>query len=362
MTRHRLSRLWIWILFLAMSAAALPARAQTPTTLPEAEKDAVAPRTDPKKMADQIMALVENNELPAAMELFTQLRRIAPNTDRLHLAAARLMAADQKFDQAQLFYQQYTTTAEGKNDYRPFAELGRLYLRSKSYRQARRNLEQAQQLAPERDADGKHYIRAEIMADLANVHRILRDNKEAVKVGREAATQAIGDPKIQVMFGQLLVTISQEETKEPREVAARAIAKLNDELAADPFNENNLRLLKDALSVVAATWASDVMAQKDNPEAVYMLSIASQDVAEISKRISLIGAREYALRAITLNENKPEYRIRAAEIEFEFGAKSNAQYRLSDVFKIDPDNTAAKALNERMEAFPPRKIGVAAGL
>jgi len=341
----------------AITTSPQPAHGQTASTMPGATPE--FQDSDPNKLADQALILLENNEGEAAFALFQKAKQLNPNLSKLNLLAARLSAADNKYDQAQLYYTEYVKSPDGKSDYRPFAELGRIYLRSKSYRLARRNLEQARQLAPERDSKDR-FVRAEIMADLANVLRVLRDDKEAIRVGREAATQATSDPKIQIMFSQLLLSISPNETKESRDVAARAIALLNTDLEVNTFSEPKLRLLRDALAIVEATWAQETLSQKDNPLPVYMLSIATQDTAEVTMRISLLSAKEYADRAATLNEGKPEYRVRQAEIEAMLGSTRTALEKLEKVLEVDPENAAALALKDRIASMPKRELGAAA--
>lgn len=360
MLRHSLLPVILFLLALPMTAVS-PAMAQPATTAPAMQPP--PGENDPNKMADQAIALLDSNEKDAkdaAAQLFTKIKDMSPRLDRLNLVAAKLTAAEGDYTRALIYYDQYSKTMEGKNDYRPYAAMGRLYMRSKTYRQARRNLEQARLFAPEQDAKGR-YLRAEIMSDLAGVLHVLDDNKEAVRVGREAATQASRDAKIQVQFSRLLLAINPTETKEARDVAAKAVVMLNDDIAADSFSESKLRLLAEALSVVVSTWANDVVAQKENPEPVYMLSIATHDVAEVNMRIALLAAREYAERAVTLNDAKPEYRIRLAEIEALLGSTRTALEKLDAVLKTEPENAAALALKARIAAAPARKVGGAAG-
>ena len=233
-------------------------------------------------------------------------------------------------------------------------------MRSKKYRNAKRNLEDAITWAPEKEKE--RYIRAELTMDLAAVLHELKDDAEAIRKAREAAIQAKDDPRILILYGRLLLDVSPNETKECRDAVAPAITRLIDELAVDPTNVPKLRLLREALAVVETTWAREVDKQRENPELVHYLSIASQDVAEISQRLALVSAKEYESRAVDLNPKKVEYSIRLAELEALLGAKRKAMDRLEEILKTNPENTDASDLLARIKATPSRKIGVAAGL
>ena len=354
---------------LAVIAIQSTASGQSPTTapsVPPVPSPGQAPLdADPNRMAEDALALTDigtKEAMEKAAEIVDKLRKIAPQTQKLYLACARLLAADGKGPQAIRYYEQYKTMPDGKTDYRPYAEMGRLYMRSKRLRTARRLLEDAKQLAPEQEPKTGKFIRAEISMDLANVLLQLEDKEEAVRVAREAATQATSDSRIQIVYSRLLLSVNPQETKEARDIAARAVAMLLKDLEADSFSIPKLQMLREALTVVENTWATEAGMQDSNPEPVHFLSIATQEVAEISQRLALVAAREYELRAIELNKNKAEYKLRLAEIEAQMGAINTAGYTLDAVLKADPENKEALALKERIATMPVRKIGVAAGL
>jgi len=317
-------------------------------------------------MANEALELLDSGtpgDKDRAAAIADKLGKIAPQLPLRFLLGARLLATAGNGPTAIRYYELYKSTPEGKNDYRPYAEMGRIYMRSKSLRTARRHLEDAQKLAPEQDpkADDK-FVRAEIMMDLASVLHQLEDRTEAIKIGREAATQARSDARIQILFSRLLNDVNPTETKECRDVAARAISILLYDLDADATSIPKLSMLRDALQVVQRTWATEVSLQQENAEPAHFLSLATQDVAEITNRIALVAALEYEERAISLDGSKAEYRIRLAEIEAMLGSDRTAQEKLDAVLKADPNNAEALSLKSRIATTPKRKIGVAAGL
>lgn len=345
--------------FVAISSSAF---GQTPPTtvspLGQAPSDA-----DPNRMADKALELLDQGNRRSweeAGEILDKLRRIDPQLPRLHLALGRWFAADGKGPQAIRCYEFYKNSSEGKADYRPFAELGRMYLRSRSLRMARRHLDDARQLAPEQES-GK-FVRAEIMMDLANVMHQLGDKAEALKVGRDAAMQARKDPRIQILFSRLLLAVNPNETRECREAAAAAIRELQDDIVSIPPSIPKMSMVREALLVVQQTWVTEVSLQSENAEPAHFLSLATQDVAEITQRMSLVNALEYEERAIELNGSKAEYRIRQAEIEAMLGSTRTALEKLDAVLKAEPDNPEALSLKTRINTTPVRKFGAAAGL
>lgn len=347
----------------AISAIPSTAKSQTPTTEPAASQ--AAPDVDLNQMAENALELLDIGTEDAkneAARITDTLRKIAPQFPKTYLLSGKMCSVAGQGPNAIRYYEVYKNTPDGKLDHRPYADLGRIYMRSKSYRNAKRNLEDACTYAPPEKVNGK-YIRAEIMMDLATVLHELKDDAEAIRKAREAATQAKDDPRIQILFSRLLLEINPTETKACRDAVAPAIAQLiNVDLAEVPFNSPKLQLLREALAVVETTWVREVGMQSQNPEPAHMLSLATQDVAEISLRLALIGAREYEAHALELNKNKVEYKIRLAEIDAMLGSTRTAKDLLDEVLKDDPKNKDASDLLKRINSTTPRKIGVAAGL
>lgn len=355
----------VFVLSTVLTLTLLPPEAlgQEPTTAPS---PGMPPQdSDPNRMANDALELLELGT-PEAKEraalIADKLGKIAPQLPLRFLLGARMLAMAGNGPQAIRYYEIFKKTDEGKNDYRPYAEMGRLYMRSKSLRTARRHLEDAQKLAPEQDPKNQKFVRAEIMMDLANVLHQLDDKAEAVRIGREAANQARTDARIQIQFSRLQNDVNPTETKECRDVAARAISMLLTDLEAAPTSIPKLSMLREALMVVQQTWINEVRLQQENAEPVHFLSLATQDVAEITNRIALVAALEYEERAVSLDGSKAEYKIRLAEIEAMLGPDRTALEKLDAVLKADPDNAEALAMKTRIATTPKRKIGVAAGL
>lgn len=350
------------VFMLAVNGLRSTASGQEPTTAPTPVLTPTG--VDPNQMVNEALNLIEagnRQSWEAAGEIIDKLRKIAPQLPKVQLACAKWLAADGKGPPAIRYYDYYIKTDEGKTDYRPYADMGRLYMRSKKPRTARRYLEDAVSFAPQQDAKNR-FIRAEIMMDLATVMHQLEDNTEAVRTARDAATQANKDPRIQILYSRLLLKVNPTETKEARSVAARAVTLLLEDLGADPVSIPKLQLLREALSVVENTWATEAGMQLNNPEPAHFLSLATQDVAEVTQRIALVAAKEYEERAVELNPNKAEYKIRLAEIEAMLGATRTATDRLDALLANDPDNAEAQAMKIRISTMTHRKIGVAAGL
>ena len=339
--------------------------AQPATTAP-AQPRAEATDMPPEQMVELAIDLLQQNQPGPTAEgaqLLDRLTRIAPKLDKLPLAIG-LLKAGQKNTAAEsvAYFIQYTTTTEGRSDYRGYYELGKIYLRSRSLHQARRNLEQAKEYAPEKERD--RYVRAEILIDLSNVVWLMAASErgdtirmEAVKYAREAATMATKDPKIQIQFGQILLRAAPTEYREARDTANKAIAQLNNDLAAYPRDEAKMRLLREAVDVLQKACAADTAVNTDNPESVSLLAAATRDLAAVERRLILLNAWQYAQRARTLKDNKTEYKLALAEIEADLGATRNASERVDEVLKAEPENAAALALKERIRAYPPRRIG-----
>jgi len=341
-----------------------PAQPTALTSRPAAETTGPAD-LPPDRMAELAIDILEfqPDRIGEAAKLIERLNLIAPKSDKLLLAIGLLKASQTTTaPESVAYFTQYTTTTEGRSDYRGYYQLGKIFMRSRSLRQARRLLDQAREFAPEQDRG--RYVRAEILIDLSNVMLMTAATErgdaiktDAVKFARDAASMATRDPKIQVQFGQLLLKAAPTEFKEARDAASKAIALINNDLAADPFDVNKLRLLRDAVEVAQKACAADTATNKDNPEPVFMLANATRDVAEVERRLTLLNAFEYADRARTLKDNKPEYKLALAEIEADLGATRKALERVDEVLKAEPENPAALALKERIRAYPPRQIG-----
>ena len=291
---------------------------------------------------------IDTGDYEQAKVLVQRASRLKHNLPKLGLAEGLLLMQSLQNAQAVQKLTEYTSSEEGRTDYRGFASLGSLYKDSRMFRQAVRPLEQAKKLAP-MEENGK-FVKARITMDLAFVYLGLDRKKEALDTAKEAEAAGPNDPKIQ--FGIAKVAASTDDSAGAEVAAKKAIDILKVKIQAQPFDEEAHSTLANCYDLLVKLKKMALRVSPDDGALYFSLASATREGAEVGRRINLLTARQYAIQAAEKDPKKYEWQVFAARIEADLGAYQEASKRLEDVLKESPDNLEATKLLESISSQP----------
>ena len=309
---------------------------QTP---PQPESEQLLP---PEQMIEEALKKIDAGDLQQADTLLRRARVLKPTMDKIKLVEGLLALGVKNRIAALSRLEAYNKTEEGRNDYRGFLAVGRVYKDSNMFRLAVLPLETAKAIAP-LEENGRR-VRAETAVELADAYFSLPRKDKALEAAKEAQKLAPDDAKVQLRLGQ--IAFRSEDYETAAKGADRAIELLVAAMRLDPLKRdtygqfNSCYLLKRDLE------------RKLNPNSAasyYRLAIVARNAAEISRLVILLDARDNANQALTKEPDNLEYLLFAARLEADLGAVDEAREKVGRILKSNPEHREAIELQERLK-------------
>lgn len=360
------ARFVVVLSLLAGSVLSNAAWSQTPPPRTD-PPDRAADAPDPDELADKALELIDRGALQEADEILQGLKRFRPTMHRIKLLQGLLWlkGGSGRGPEANRVLESYNRTDTGKLDYRGFAAVGLLKQQSRMWRQARRALKSAVELAPTEE-NGKP-VRANILLDLATVELRLAEtnrspsaNDAALEYAREAVRRSPDDAIILLRFAQILANASDgDDYSEAIRAGRGAIRRVGAELRGDPFNRETLGLLRAGYSLISQIHRNQAKRNPDNAEHIIAIAEDIQSLSMINRRLALFDSYELVNQALDMAP-RPAWQLMAARLEVDVGGAAGAPSALERIQKIledEPDNQDAKNLRTRIEAMTASPAG-----
>ncbi|MCB9853803.1 MAG: hypothetical protein H6819_11950 [Phycisphaerales bacterium] len=303
-----------------------------------------APPMDPVQAIDAALRAIETGDLQTADRLIRDVSITNPKMSRLNLANGMLAMELRRYPEAIEALGTYNATDEGRRDYRGWAAVGTVYLKSYMYSSAVGPLEEALKLAPESEKDGTVY--AKIALDLARTNLGLSDRKQAKAAIEKAKTTAPGDGDIQADVCELAFQAGDEATA--RSAGNAAVQAFSSELGVNPLSVTAHRGLARCYQVMLSMQSTAISKDPNNGAAFIEGAKLLSAIANVERRSRLLDARSLVLQALETNASSVDWQLLAASYELELGAMSEARARIDGVLQSNPDNAEALALKNRL--------------
>ncbi len=344
-----------WMLVLCTSPWLMAAGMVTAQT-PAAAGDQPAKIVDPRALIEEAIRKIDAGEFEEAAKLAEQAQAVKPSMDRLRLVRGLLLleSVSSPPEAAIRVLDGYNRTATGKVDYRGLAAIGRVYLRSRWYRQASRSLRAAAPLAPLQEND--RAVKADILIDLATAERALNQPKDAVRHAREARDLSKNDAHVLFRYAEV-IAMTNDPKAWPDAVTATdaAIRRTEVELRENPFDKERLEVLQSAYKLLVDIHRRRAEREPESAAIAMAIARAMRDRSEADKRLNMFEAYDTARKAFEMTaEPEPEWQVFMAELEIDVGgagALQTARDRLRKVLEAKPDNKGAKRLLARIDTL-----------
>lgn len=291
---------------------------------------------------------IDSQDFREVERLINEVAVEKPNTEKLKLARGLYFVATKRFVEAVAELENYNMKASG--DYRGFAAVGDLYIRSRMYSSALVPLERAKDLAPTKD-NGKS-VKSEILINLATTQLGLQNHKTAVKIAKEAQSFAPDDGRIVLRVAEIAASAADYEVS----LAAieQAILLFKSDIRDDPFNRSAHEQLMQCYRVASGINDNQRNADPENPEPYVRATRVMLAASDIERRISMLDAHRFLQQAIERAPKNAEYRLMLADLEYDIGGIKDAEVALDEVLSADPKNARALELREKFSKSPPR--------
>lgn len=349
MSSRRFHSRWIGPVFIAalcgISANEFTA-AQDAAPTPSASQT-----SDPNQMLDAAIEHIEKGELQTAATLVQQVSLMKPSLPKLSLAKGLLYVATNNSVEAVGEFGTYNRTDEGLRDYRGFAGLGNIYLRSRMYREAIDPLEQAARLAP-LEEKGKS-LKAQFTMNLASAYVNLERTASAVETATKAQAMAPRDADIQLQLAQ--IAAGANEYKLALDSVMASIQIFEKKIIDDAFNEDAHQKLRTAYGVLNSLIEYNRKREPKNGEHDLRLAQLLRDATELDRRLNLLKARQLVQLALTKNADNPDMLAMQAQIEFDLGAVADARATLEKAVQKHPQNEALKQMMAALSSMSERR-------
>ncbi|QDV91997.1 hypothetical protein RAS2_31080 [Phycisphaerae bacterium RAS2] len=322
--------------------------------LPEARGQAAGqdPTVNPELRLDEAIRKLDNDDIEGArIEYLQAIRGVSRDNKKLKLVEGllQLKLKPPNVPEALVALEEYNKSAEGRNDYRGHAAVGRVYQESRRYLLASGPLLTAKGLAPREPVNGKN-VRADITLDLAMVYHGLKKHKMALEEAKEAEQLAGGDPQIQLRLAE--VALGSEDFETAIQAADKAINLYRARIKTAPLDKADYRAMLNAHQFKISTGMKQADKSPKNPVPTFNVAIAVQQAGEAQRQLSLVDARDIALQALRKEQADSrttiQIKIFLARIEAALGAFSDADEHIAEVLRDDPENTEALDLRRQL--------------
>ncbi|MBX3396362.1 MAG: tetratricopeptide repeat protein [Phycisphaerae bacterium] len=291
---------------------------------------------------------IDSQDFREVERLINEVAVEKPNTEKLKLARGLYFVATKRFVEAVAELENYNMKASG--DYRGYAAVGDLYIRSRMYSSALVPLERAKDLAPTKD-NGKS-VKSEILINLATTQLGLQNNKTAVKIAKEAQSFAPDDGQIVLRVAEIAANAGDQDVS--LAAVEQAILLFKSDIRDDPFNRSAHEQLIQCYRIASSINDSQRNADPENPEPYVRATRAMLAASEIERRISMLDAHRFLQQAIERAPKNAEYRLMLADLEYDIGGIKDSEVALDEVLTGDPKNARALELKEKFSKSPPR--------
>jgi tetratricopeptide (TPR) repeat protein len=300
-----------------------------------------------EELAQSALDKIDAGEYDRAGAMLGRARRLNPKLAKLDLVEGLLLLdwrEQRNPAEAEQRLRAYCNSTEGRADYRGPAALARLYLDSRSYREAVRELEKTTKIAP-LEENGKP-VRAQAMIDLATAQLGLNRKKEAMDSAKEAVSKAPDQADIQLGFAKIAADAQDQVTAEA--AAKRAVELLMNKIKRQPFDKRLHDSLKQCYQLQLTVKKTALQKNPDDGAIIAAVAAIWVDQAELDRRLGLLLAREIVLQAIQKDPKQYDWQVMAARIEIDLGATEEAKRRLDEIHQAVPDHAGVAKLLESL--------------
>lgn len=342
------------IISLLLFAGAWPAASQTPGRGDET----LSPEQKVEK-AIQMMLEIDELHLRDA-ERFEKLKEpdrlireavlVKPDMDRILLAQGLFASITNRSAEAIRALGLYNATPSARDDYRGFAKVGEIYLRSGMPRQAKHPLMRARDLAPIPSGKKDQPIKARIAMDLADVYLGLSQAKKAIETATEGQTFAPDHGEIQLRLAEITSRAQAFETAAT--AVKRAISILWIDIRDDPFQMAAHINLRRAYTISTDVHEYFLSTDPENGNHFADFAAMQLEKADVERRISLLDAWDLMTKAIEKSPGNTAWKLDLIRIEMELGGLSEARGHIADLLRADRKNADALKLKQRLDGPP----------
>jgi len=307
-----------------------------------------------EELAQKALDKIDEGQYEQAGALLGRARRLQPKLAQLDLVEGLLLIdwrEQRNAAEAERKLRAYCTSNEGGADYRGYAALARIYMDSRSYREAVRDLEMTKKLAP-LEEKGKP-VRAQATMDLASAYMGLDRKKEAMEAAKAAVAIAPDEPDIQLGFAKVAGAAQEQSAAET--AAKRAMELLKNKAKRQPFERRLYDSMKQCCQVQLNMKRSSIEKSPEDGALLASAALILVDQAEIDRKTGLLVAREIALQACEKDPRQHDWQVMVARIEIDLGVPDEAKRRLEEVRQAAPDNADAAKLLESLSADAPEQ-------
>lgn len=273
-----------------------------------------------------------------------------PDMDQILLAQGLFAALANRSAEAIRALGFYNASPGAREDYRGFAKVGEIYLRSGMPRQAKNPLERARDLAPILTDKKDRPIKARIAMDLADAYLGLNQEKKAIETATEGQTFAPDHGEIQLRLAEITSKAKAFETAAT--AVKRAVSILWIDIRDDPFNMAAHINLRRAYKISTDVHEYFIATDPDNGDHYAAYAAMLLDSNYVEHRISLLNARDLLAKAVERSPNQSVWKLDLVRAEMELGGLAEARDRLDTLLRVEPKNADALALKQRL-ASPP---------
>lgn len=349
------------------AASAADGPASQPVASQPASRSTSQPASQPVRTPEQeanlALDLVDQGRARDAIPLASSAyqRETKPGLGLLAIATA-LDAAGQSFESIE-YFRKYIDTALGQNDWRGYARLGSVYVRSRNYRIARKFVEQAERRIPATFGRARIYVVIDLADSQAGCQELAAGRATLENLLR-AMPEAAAEPRYWLTVARLAFTGADVNLDTVDATIQKAVdAGVRMAQAARPDDIAAARELLEAFGTARFMRQSvaDLLEKREkNPAAVTIattlhrsrvltsLARTMAQEARMQRRVRLLDALDIARKAVELDATDADAKLTVAELLIELGDAPAAERMIRQVLLETPSNAAAKELLKRL--------------
>lgn len=333
-----------------MMAACLAMLVCVQTVSAQPQAGSGSERMTAQETIDEALKKFDEGDYSESKILLERARGINPGLPKLSLVEGLLIMEvnPQSSIQALGLLEKYNKSAEGRNDHRGHAAVGRLYRDSRMWRQARYPLETAISLAPRSGESDWEADLAQLHIHLSAVYFRLGMSEKAIQAATTASRTAPNDPDIHYQLGRMAAS-SSENFDEARASVGKAISLIEAKLKDDPFDVEDYGLLQACHGLLVQTYRVDLSKDAENPVLYQRVAEALRTAGSVEWRKTLLNAREFAIQAVERAPRDANLLVFVAQLESDLGAKQDALDRLRSVLSFAPEHKKALELQAKIQ-------------
>ncbi len=307
----------------------------------------------PEQKLDLAIRKLDSQDLREAERLINDVMLEKPTLMRLKLARGLFFKATPgRASEAIDELDQYNSSPEARSEWRGFAAIGDIYIKSRMYSSALGPLQRAAELAPLKE-DGRN-IRAEVLLNLAMANVGMQNFKAAVKIAKDAQAAAPTDGDVQLRLAEIAATANDYESS----VAAvdQAVLLYKSDIRDDAFNRAAHEKLRQCYNVAASLYDYQRRLDPENAEPYYRSGKLMLQIADVNRRMSALEALRLVGQAVERSPKNIEMRITIIELEYSLGGIKDSEAMIEKILELDENNAAALEWRDKLRTAPPRPV------